>query len=311
MQELEFTENVLLTIAGWLLVSLAAADMFLTARLGLARRGSASFSDFKRGSAFRLLRFLMRLGLKQRLNIAVPVVQVLRWSAMFILGFAFLYLAAQPAAFSIGGLSTGRQLSDAIILSLGVSSLVALDTSLLDGPAMLLIANVQFYLSFAFYLFTFLYAVLLKQRSRKLSVRLFDQDRFSTPESLAGHLTDDYMANDVLLILQEWERWALDMRRVIRAHPQIACDPVSPGEVPWPGALARILDTSELLKTGSRSAVDRQADWTWLACQKLLLEAADMFFYLQDELAGNDNGPFGRPEDPLVFVRQKNMGARL
>lgn len=311
MQELEFTENVLLTIAGWLLVSLAAADLFMTARLGLARRGSRSLSDFKRASAFRVLRLLMRLGVKRRLNIFVPVVQVLRWSAMFVLGFAFLYLAAQPAEFSIGGLATGGQFSDAILLSLSVISLVAIDTSLLDGPAMLLVANLQFYLSFAFYLFIFLYAVLLKRRSRKLSVRLFEHDRFSSPKLLAEHLNEDYTANDVLLILQEWERWALDMRRVIRAHPQIACDTVGMSETSWPSALARILDTSEILKGGTGSAVNRQADWTWLACQKLLLEAADMFFYLQDELANNGEGPFGRAEDPLVFVRQKNMGARL
>lgn len=311
MQELEFTENVLLTIAGWLLVSLAAADVFTTSRLGLARRSSASFADFKRASAFRVLRGLMRLGVKKWLNILVPVVQVLRWAAMFVLGFAFLYLAAQPDSFTIGGTATGGQLSGAILLSLSVASLVAIDTSLLDGPAMLLVANLQFYLSFAFYFFIFLYAVLLRRRSRKLSVRLFEHDRFETPELLAGHLSEDYTANDVLLILQEWERWALDMRRVIRAHPQIACDTVATDETPWPVALARILDTSEILKGGSGSAVNRQADWTWLACQKLLLEAADMFFYLRDELVNNDEGPFGRAEDSLVFVRQKDMGARF
>lgn len=311
MQELEFTENVLLTIAGWLLVSLAAADLFMTARLGLARRGSASLADFKRGSAFRILKLLMRFNIRRHLNILVPAVQVLRWSGMLILGFAFLYLAAQPGVFSVGGLATGGQLSDAVLLSLSVMSLVAIDTSLLDGPAMLLVANLQFYLAFAFYLFIFLYAVLLRKRSRKLEVRLFEHEHFSSPEVLAAHLNEDYMANDVLLILQEWERWALDMRRLIRAHPQTACDTVATTETLWPAALGRILDTSEILKDGKGSAVNRQANWTWLACQKLLLEAAEMYFYLQDELTGNDKGPFGRAEDPLVFVRQKDAGARF
>ena len=233
MSELQLIETVFLIIVVGALIALVVKDIVLTA-CGCLLDAPSNFAPGGRlTSGDRLAVFLTallkplnrRAVLLKRFRVIVPLLQIIIWKALLVAGFAVLYLAiGWPAQHETLPDDKLNNFTASVWLSLSVAFRFALDEPTLDNPLILLIANMQFYSGFLFFGFVCFYLTRLRQKARQLKPRLYklqhENDIFCySPFALADSLRE-YRNCNLLLILDDWERWAEKLRVELRRHRQ-------------------------------------------------------------------------------------------
>lgn len=289
MTELQITEMVLLTIGGWALITFVVRDMFLTARCCLTDKPPNQLLSYRKSSGFQLVGIIVRAVksfywhgiLLERLNLIVPFIQFILWKGLLIIGFALLYLAInwqlQSESFSGNG---WEDFSAALWLSLKVSFRLALYDLALSNPMIFLFVNIQFYSGFLFFGVVCFYLVTLRQKAKKLQPSLYklrsETDQFYSPLSLADSLRE-YSPNNLLLILQDWEEWAENLRKGLHFHRHLIYGGIkSERGWSWLKALNVVLDASAALIVTSDEAVEKQARRAFAAARRTLVEAHEL-----------------------------------
>lgn len=331
MTELQITETVLLTIAGWILITLVVKDIILTARLCLAEsrsgfgqtvQGSSSLwigSAFSR--AFKSSNW--RKAVLKRLNILIPLLQIVIWKLMLIAGFALLYLAIDWQ--NQGKTETDNfadDLSSSLWLSLAVSLRLFQSNPVLEDPMIFLVANIQFYQGYLLFGFVCFYFLTLRQKTKRLQPRLYNLKNELGADYSPFMLSDclrRYRTNNLLLILEDWERWAEELRNNLSLHPHLIYSGAKSES--WAATLKIVLDTSAAMIISSGGAVERQARLTFGAARRALVEITQNLGLLQknDSSAFSfqhaDDESFGDKTDEvlsaeLIVETEKSAAAR-
>lgn len=271
MKELEITEMILLTIAGWASITYAVKDMFLTARCGLTEK-PRDLTVALRQSTVPLIRFVNTMiknskykkRILNRFDMIIPLLQIVIWKTLTVFGFCFLYLAInwQTQDEMIAN-DHWEDITSSLWLSFAISFRITLQSLVLENPMIFLIANIQFYTGFLFFGFICFWLIVLKRKSRKIQPRLYKIQHEPTgvysPFVLADSLKE-YSSNNLLLILQDWEKWAEELRVNFYLHPQFIYSGLeNRRNVNWLTALNIILDTSAALIVTSEGAIEKQA----------------------------------------------------
>lgn len=274
MRELEITEMILLTIAGWALITYAIKDMFLTARCGLTEN-PRDLTVALRQSTAPLIRFVngiiknskYKKRILNRFDLIIPLLQIVIWKTLTVFGFCFLYLAInwQTQDEMIAN-DHWEDITSSLWLSFAISFRITLQELVLENPMIFLVANIQFYTGFFFFGFICFWLIVLKRKSRKIQPRLYkiqhEPNRIYSPFVLADSLKE-YSSNNLLLILQDWEKWAEELRITFYLHPQFIYSGLENRQnVNWLTALNIILDTSAALIVSSEGAIEQQARQT-------------------------------------------------
>lgn len=295
MSKLQITEMVLLTVGGWILITAAVNDIFLTARSCLSKTSRNNKAGLRQ-SAIKLnilltgmLKNSKRRGfLQKRLHLIVPVLQIIIWKTLLIFGFSLLYLAIEWQSRS-ELISAGKpeDILSSLWLSLAISFRIALYEMVLDNPMIFLVANIQFVTGYLFIGFVCFYLIILKQKAKLLKPRLYklqhELDGFYSPFALAASLRD-YRSNNLLLILQDWEKWADELRKNLYLHRQFIYGGIrNERGVTWLAALGVVLDASAALIVTSQGAVEKQARDTFGAARRALVEVSGLFAISEDQ----------------------------
>jgi len=288
MKELEITEIILLTVTGWALITFALKDMLLTARCCLTEN-SLDLTVALRQSAIPLIRFVNGIiknykhkkQVLKRFNFIIPFLQIIIWKALTVFGFCFLYLAInwQTQDEMIAN-NHWEDITASLWLSFAISFRLTLHELVLENPMIFLVANLQFYTGFIFFAFVCFLVIVLKRKSRKLQPRLYklqyELDEIYAPFILADSLKE-YGSNNLLLILQDWEKWVEDLRINFYLHPQFVYGGIeNERNVNWLTALNIILDTSAALIVSSEGAIEKQARRTLAKARRTSLETLEL-----------------------------------
>lgn len=286
MSELQLTEMILLMLVAWALIVLIVKDIVLTARNCLIHSPANFAAGSRKTFDARLVRLLAalprsfkpRASLLKRLNVIVPLLQLAIWKAGLLVGFAVLYLAigAPPQTETLSD-DKLNDFIDAVRLSLAVAFRLALYDPGFQNPSILLVANVQFYSGFLFSGFVCFYLLTLRRKARRLKPYLYKlryeiDDLGYSPLVLADSLRE-YENRNLLLILEDWERWAERLRVNLRLHRQFVYSGV-PAErnAGWLAALSIILDSSAALIVSADGAIEKKARETFRAARRALVE---------------------------------------
>lgn len=284
MRELEITEMILLTIAGWALITFAVKDMFLTARCSLSEK-NVDFTAALRQSTVPLIRFVngiiknfkYKKWILNRFDLIIPLLQIIIWKTLTVFGFCFLYLAINWQT-QDGAIANDHweDITFSLWLSFAISFRLTLPELVLENPMIFLVANIQFYTGFLFFGFIFFRLTILKRKSRKIQPRLYkirhEPNCVYSPFVLADSLKE-YSSNNLLLILQDWEKWAEELRINFYLNPQFIYSGLENKQnVNWLTALNIILDTSAALIVTSEGALEKQARRTFANARRTSFE---------------------------------------
>ncbi|HQU86234.1 MAG TPA: hypothetical protein PKY59_24105 [Pyrinomonadaceae bacterium] len=288
MRELEITEMLLLTVAGWALITFAVKDMFLAARCSLSENPrDPTFA--LRQSAIPLIRlvngmikkFKHKKQILKRFDLIIPLLQIFIWKALTVFGFCFLYLAINWQT-QDGAIANDHweDAASSLWLSFAISFRLTLHELNLENPMIFLVANIQFYTGFFFFGFVCFFLIALRRKGRKLQPRLYkiqyEFDEVYAPFALAESLKK-YGSNNLLLILQDWEKWAEQLRINFYLHPQLVYSGIeNERNVNWLTALNIILDTSAALVVTSEGALEKQARRTLSNARRTVFETLEL-----------------------------------
>lgn len=279
---------ILLTIAGWALITYAIKDMLLTARCSL-REKPRDLTSALRQSTVPLIRFVNEIiknskykkQILNRFDLIIPLLQIFIWKTLTVFGFCFLYLAInwQTQDEMIAN-DHWEDITSSLRLSFAISFRLTLQELILENPMIFLIANIQFYTGFFFFGFICFWLIVLKRKSRKIQPRLYkirhEPNGFYSPFMLADSLKE-YSSNNLLLILQDWEKWAEDLRVTFYLNPQFIYSGIANrGKPNWLTALNIILDTSAALIVTSDGAIEKQARRTLANARRTSFEVLQM-----------------------------------
>lgn len=284
MKELQITGNILLIIVAATLIAFAVKDMFLTAKhcLNIPTRWQTSDESLVNFfvSVFRKSKW--RIKIQQNLYIFVPMLQIVIWKNSLIAGFAFLYLVF-GWQYETDIISNDRtnDFSAAFWLSLMISFRLAIYELPLDNSAIIALANMQFYLGFVFFGFVGFYILKLRQKAKLLKPRLFNLqyqvlNNSYSPFALADSLRQ-YADNNLMLILQDWNKWAEELKVNLRQHRYFIYGGISyEKNIDWLFSLKIILDVSAALIITSDGKIERNARKIFESARKTLIETADL-----------------------------------
>lgn len=279
---------ILLTIAGWCLIAFAVKDMFVTARLGLnAKRGNNKAELFYRSSTSWLMSAIFRLTkankkrqfFLRKIGLIVSLSQYLIWKIMLVVGFGFLYLALDWQ--DIGDESNFfffDEIGSTFWLSLSIFTRLAHYEFAPGRIGIHILANIQFCAGVIFYGFIFIYFLTLWRRSKKVQPFLYRlRPELEKPYS-AFNFSDNlnqFGTNELSIILQDWEIWANDLRRNLKASPTLIFSRLHNENWSWLASANIILDASAAVLITSNVAIRDQAKETFAAVRRVIVETAD------------------------------------
>lgn len=282
---------ILLTIAGWSLIAFAAKDIFVTAKLGVNSKRENDGGDkaelFYRSSTSRLTSAVLRLTkanknrqfFLQKIGLIVPFSQYLIWKTMLVVGFGFLYLALDWQ--DIGDKANFQffdEIGSTFLLSLSIFTSLAHYEFAPGRIGIHVLANIQFYAGFIFYAFIFIYFLTLRRRAKKVQPFLYnlknESENYHSPFELAENLRQ-YGANELSVILQDWEIWANDLRVNFKASPTLIFKRSPRENRSWLASANVILDATAAVLVTSDGALKRQAKQTFSAVRRAVTETAD------------------------------------
>ncbi len=286
--------TILLIAAGWCLITLAARDIFVTARLAATvQQKNIRLSIFYYSLSYLIITNVYQIIRCRKwlrifasvAGVLLPTLQFLFWKMSFIVGFAFLYLAVN---LKLGGeIFADKLLEDffsALWLSFTISARFAPYNINSDEMLVYLIANVQFYLGFLFYGFVCFYLLTLWRRGRRLQPFLYglknELKKPYSPFHFSANLKESYSAKEITLILQKWEAWAEELRNNLIFCPPLIYSRSFTKSWTWLASLNIILDTSAALIVTSDTAIEFQARRTFAAARHALVGIADYLHVL-------------------------------
>jgi len=279
---------LLLTISGWCLIAFAVKDILITARLGLnSKRGNNKAELFYRSSSSWLMSAIFRITkakkhrqfFLQKIGFIVPFSQYLIWKTMLVVGFGFLYLALDWQ--DIGDESNFfffDEIGSTFWLSLSIFTRLAHYEFAPGRIGIHILANIQFYAGFIFYGFIFIYFLTLWRRSKKVQPFLYRlKTELEKPYS-AFNFSDNlsqFGSNELSIILQDWEIWANDLRRNLKASPTLMFSRLRSENWSWLASANIILDASAAVFITSNGAIRDQAKETFAAVRRVIIETSD------------------------------------
>jgi len=295
--------TILLIAAGWCLITLAARDIFVTARLAATvQQKNTRLSIFYHSlsyliitKAYQIIRCRKWLRIFSSVaGVLLPILQFLFWKVSFIVGFAFLYLAVN---LKLGGEIFADKLFEdffsALWLSFTISVRFAPYNINSDEMLVYLIANIQFYLGFPFYGFICFYILTLGRKARRLQPFLYglknELKKSYSPFHFSTNLKESYRAKEIILILQNWELWAEELRNNLISCPPLIYNRSFTKNWTWLASLNIILDTSAALIVTSNAAIEFQARRTFASARHTLVGMADCLKVLPP---GSEQIPF-------------------
>lgn len=284
MKELQITENILLIIVAVTLIAFAVKDMFLTAKhcLNIPTHWQTSDENLVNFFISVFRRSKWRIKVQQNLFIIVPILQIAIWKISLMAGFAFLYLVF-GWQYENEMISNDRtnDFSAAFWLSLMISFRLAIYELPLENSAINILANVQFYSGFLFFGFIGFYILKLRQKTKRLKPRLFNLqyqvlNNSYSPFALADSLRQ-YADNNLLLILQDWNKWVEQLKVNFRQHRYFIYGGISREKnIDWLFSLKIILDVSAALIITSEGNIERNARKIFGSARKTLIETANL-----------------------------------
>lgn len=277
---------ILLTIAGWCLIAFAVKDIFITARLN-SKRGNGKAELFYRSSTNWLMSAIFRLTktnknrqfFLRKIGFIVPLSQYLIWKTMLVGGFGFLYLALDWQ--DIGDEANFfffDEIGATFWLSLSIFTRLAHYEFAPGRIGIHILANVQFYAGFVFYGFIFIYFLTLWRRAKKVQPFLYRlKSELEKPYS-AFNFSDNlnqFGTNELSLVLQDWEIWANDLRRNLKASPTLIFNRLRDENWSWLASANIILDACAAVLITSNGAIRDQAKETFAAVRRVIVETSD------------------------------------
>jgi len=280
---------VLLIIAGWCVITQAARDIFVTARLAASVRQKNtglsvyyySLSGLIINKAYQIIRCReWRRIFSSRAGVLLLILQFLFWKMSFIFGFALLYLAVK---LKLGGEILADKLFADFFSALWLSFTISARFAPYDinSVEMLvyLIANIQFYLGFLFYGFVCFYLLTLWRKARRLQPFLYglkkELKKPYSPFHFSTNLKESYGTREIIMILQNWELWAEELRNDLTSCPLLIYGHSSTKSVTWLASLNIVLDTSAALIVTSDAAITFQARRTFASARHTLVGMAN------------------------------------
>lgn len=279
---------ILLTIAGWCLIALAVKDIFITVKLGLnSKRGNDRADLFYRSSTSWLMSAILQITKTQKyrqfflrnIGFIVPLSQYLIWKTMLVIGFGFLYLALDWQ--DIGDKADFLffdEIGSTFWLSLSIFTRLAHYEFAPGRIGIHILANIQFYAGFIFYAFIFIYFLTLWRRAKKVQPFLYRlKTELEKPYS-AFNFSDNlnqFGSNELSIILQDWEIWANDLRRNLKASPTLVFSRLRDKNWSWLASANVILDASAAVLITTNGAIKDQAKDTFAAVRRAVVETAD------------------------------------
>ena len=281
--------TILLIAAGWCLITAAARDIFVTARLAATvRQKNTGLSIYYYSlscliilRAYRIIRCREWLRIfSSRAGVLLLILQFLFWKMSFIFGFAFLYLAVN---LKLGGeILADKFFADflsALCLSFTISVRFAPYDINSDEMLVYLIANIQFYLGFLFYGFVCFYLLTLWRKARRLQPFLYglkkELKKPYSPFHFSTNLKESYGTREIIMILRNWELWADELRHDLTSCPLLIYSRSTTKNLTWLASLNIVLDTSAALIVTSDAAVKCQGKRAFAAARHTLVVIAD------------------------------------
>jgi len=280
---------ILLIIAGWCVITQAARDIIVTARLAASVRQKNtglsvyyySLSGLIINKAYQIIRCRERLRIFSSVaGVLFAVLQFLFWKTSFIFGFAFLYLAVN---LKLGGEISADKLFADFFSALWLSFTISVRFAPYDinSVEMLvyLIANIQFYLGFFFYGFVCFYLLTLWRKARRLQPFLYGLEielkKSYSPFHFSTNLKESYGTKEIIMILRNWELWAEELRNDLTSCPLMIYSHSFTKSLTWLASLNILLDTSAALIVTSDAAIECQGKRTFAAARRTLVGMAD------------------------------------
>jgi hypothetical protein len=280
--------TILLIAVGWCLITLAARDIFVTVRLAatVQQKNTTlsiyySLSCLLINKAYHIIRCRKWLRIFASVaGVLLPILQFLFWKMSFIVGFAFLYLAVN---LKLGGEVFADKLFENFLsvfwLSLTISVRFAPYYINSDEMLVYLIVNIQFYLGFLFYGFACFYLLTLWRKAKGLQPFLYELkqelEKPYLPLHFSANLKESYGTREIILILQNWELWAEELRNNLISCPSLIYSRSFTKSRTWLASLNIILDASAALIVTSDAAIECRARQTFAAARYALVGIAN------------------------------------
>jgi hypothetical protein len=200
------------------------------------------------------------------------------WAAGMVLGFALIYFAignpfndpAHPSNFS-----TDLYVSGTTIFTLGLGDITP--HSPLARFLLILESGTGFgFLAVVMGYFPVLYGAFSR---REVNIALLDARAGSPPTAaeLMRRHSYDGAAQQLSILLVEWERWSAELLESHISYPLLCYFRSQHNNQSWLSALTAILDTSSLLIAGVRGQEARQAQLTFAMARHALVDLAQIF----------------------------------
>ena len=277
---------ILLTIVGWCLIAFAVKDIFITIRLNF-KRGNGKAELFYRSSTSWLMSAIYRFtktnknrqSYLRKIGFIVPFSQYIIWKTMLVVGFGFLYLALdwQDIGDKANFLFFG-EIGSTFWLSLSIFTRLAHYEFAPGRIGIHLLANIQFYAGVIFYGFIFIYFLTLWRRSKKVQPFLYRlKSELEKPYSAFNFSENlnQFGANELSIILQDWEIWADDLRRKLKSSPTLVFSRLRDENWSWLASANIILDASAAVIITSNGAIKSQSKETFAAVRRVVIETSD------------------------------------
>jgi hypothetical protein len=200
------------------------------------------------------------------------------WAAAMVLGFALIYFAIgnpfiDPAHSS--NFHTDLYVSGTTLFTLGLGDIVP--HSPLARFLLILESGTGFgFLAVVMGYFPVLYGAFSR---REVNIALLDARAGSPPTAaeLMRRHSYDGAAQQLSVLLIEWERWSAELLESHISYPLLCYFRSQHNNQSWLSALTAILDTSSLLIAGVRGQEARQAQLTFAMARHALVDLAQIF----------------------------------